>query len=665
MEAIKAFVGHSFSKEDEQAVGTVLKYLDTVVELLPNFSWEHAEDPEPRGIDEKVLQRFDGKNLFIGICTRKEQVVSNAKPCWWSRTKHVIAAAENLRWKTSDWIIQEVGLAVGRGMKVILLVEEGVRPPGGIQGVLEYIPMQRNAPEASFTALLAMLATLTPQAPRATPGAANATSMAPRPPNAEDEAVNASGGGLFEPDWKTPQLEWTKSNYGLAVFRAIFLDDAETESLINEKFLASGLASTEESRQRWKAECNFWRLKHGNLSSLEVLKDLGKQKPVDPEVLELLAQAYVDLEEHASAAVEFERASSAAGVTDNKRADLLGRAAIASHRAGHSVQAQAYAERVRQIGSANQDAEHSAVDAIRSLAEVRGETDILIGSMERLLAVSPTDVETRFALAFKYGELDRQDLAAHHYLRIPESARSAIAWNNLGVAFDELGLPLKSVHAYRKAEAGGETLAGSNLANKFLDAGFLPEARKLLEAAAQVADHHGNVDSSLSRAKSTESNEQKKADEALAKVSPVSDFYREFGAAAAKSLGTSLSGTWMGPLCPLDVVQDGDFLTAKGSYLAPLNALSIAVAGSQGLHGLQHAAATLEVKYRGQVQGRVATGTMTIRRIGTALPQAASSLLEGGDSIFVLMRISDDGTKLSVMERSGSAAPRFYDIVRT
>ena len=163
------------------------------------------------------------------------------------------------------------------------------------------------------------------------------------------------------------------------------------------------------------------------------------------------------------------------------------------------------------------------------------------------------------------------------------------------------------------------------MALKFLGAGFLPEATKLLESAALIADHHRNVDSSLSRAKSAESSEQKKADEALAKAPPVSDFYREFGAAAAKSLGTPLSGTWVGPSCSLEVVQDDDFLTAKGTYPEPMGALGLAFAKPKGPLGLEHATATLEVKYRARVQGRVAIGTMTVRKLGAALPHAAGT----------------------------------------
>ena len=66
-------------------------------------------------------------------------------------------------WKTSDWIIQEIGLAIGRGCKVILLVESGVRHPGGLQGSLEYIEFDRSAPEKAFKKLLQMISHMVPE----------------------------------------------------------------------------------------------------------------------------------------------------------------------------------------------------------------------------------------------------------------------------------------------------------------------------------------------------------------------------------------------------------------------------------------------------------------------------------------------------------------------
>ena len=75
MESIKAFVAHSFTAEDDGVVAVILKFLDRLVELHPRFSWTHAEHPEPSLVDAKVLSLISDKNLFIGICTRKERVV--------------------------------------------------------------------------------------------------------------------------------------------------------------------------------------------------------------------------------------------------------------------------------------------------------------------------------------------------------------------------------------------------------------------------------------------------------------------------------------------------------------------------------------------------------------------------------------------------------------
>ena len=75
-ETIRAFVGHSFTKEDANVVDVILKYLTSISKIYPKFSWQHAEDPEPNVVDKKVLSLFDDKNLFIGICTKKELVPS-------------------------------------------------------------------------------------------------------------------------------------------------------------------------------------------------------------------------------------------------------------------------------------------------------------------------------------------------------------------------------------------------------------------------------------------------------------------------------------------------------------------------------------------------------------------------------------------------------------
>ena len=163
MTQARAFIGHSFTRDDANIVSIFLKYFDQVSALHPTFTWSHAESAEPLELALKVLAQAETCNVFIGICTIKEGAVkpSDLRRAWMSPTVRKLKDHE-IEWKTSDWVIQEIGLAVGRGMKVILLLEEGCRRPGGLQGDVEFIQFNRLNPEATFGKLLEMIRAVAP-----------------------------------------------------------------------------------------------------------------------------------------------------------------------------------------------------------------------------------------------------------------------------------------------------------------------------------------------------------------------------------------------------------------------------------------------------------------------------------------------------------------------
>ena len=145
MPQLKAFVGYSFAKEDEAVVKEIHKLLDSIAKVMPDFSWDHAEAAEPKELSVKVREKMEGKNLFIGICTAREQVVRAAEPGalftrWFLPKTQLAVEKSSIEIKTTDWVIQEIGYALGRGdMDLILLLEDGVtRRPGGLQGDLEH-----------------------------------------------------------------------------------------------------------------------------------------------------------------------------------------------------------------------------------------------------------------------------------------------------------------------------------------------------------------------------------------------------------------------------------------------------------------------------------------------------------------------------------------------
>ncbi len=158
MNSISAFIGHSFTENDEALVRIFLEYFDRIKDMNIPFDWDHAKKAQAEVLSKKVLEKMKNANTFIGICTKKEKVIKNVplKRCFLSKTNYKINA-KNYDWKTSDWIIQEIGCAIGRDMKIILLVEEGQRKPGGLQDNLEYITFTRKNPQKKFIQILEMI----------------------------------------------------------------------------------------------------------------------------------------------------------------------------------------------------------------------------------------------------------------------------------------------------------------------------------------------------------------------------------------------------------------------------------------------------------------------------------------------------------------------------
>jgi hypothetical protein len=72
MNAIRAFVGHSFTDDGKEVVRKFTDYFDSLEKMNDGFSWVCAKAAEPKLLTQKVMSLIQDRNLFIGICTRKE-----------------------------------------------------------------------------------------------------------------------------------------------------------------------------------------------------------------------------------------------------------------------------------------------------------------------------------------------------------------------------------------------------------------------------------------------------------------------------------------------------------------------------------------------------------------------------------------------------------------
>ena len=304
MKPVRAFVGHSFTPDDSAVVEAFLKCLTAISEMHPSFSWQHAERAEPQIIDKKVLDLFADKTLFVAICTGKERVISpNALGQPLLRPKRLIADRDAFAWKTSDWIIQEIGLAIGLGLPVILLVEDGVRSPGGLQGNLEYIGFTRSAPEKAFPKLLEMIGTLSPRAK-----ALQEVSEAPSTSTSEE--VQRPEQSLLDGTWTNPSPTWSSRAYEFAFLHFLALKDETNAKRISDAFLASNAGGAEEDRRTWTAYCERTRIEFDKGGKLQRLVALATEHPTSAGVVENLAFGYLHYEEYLKATDAFEQAAS-------------------------------------------------------------------------------------------------------------------------------------------------------------------------------------------------------------------------------------------------------------------------------------------------------------------------------------------------------------------
>ena len=414
MDEIRAFVGHSFFEEDLVIVSRFLNYFDQIAKLHPKFSWRHAEAAEPKLLAEKVIALVEGKNTFIGICTKKERVAAeSAFSTVIFRPLYRKVKDPDLQWKTSDWIIQEIGLAKGRGLEIILLVEEGVRRPGGLQGDVEYIPFQRAAPEKAFGKILEMITALSPRS-------ASTTVLPPEASSTSEEQASKP----VDEMWKAPSTAWGRDQYEHAMFRMIVTEDTDGAERINKAYLETAEAREEINLDTWEARTESLRVRFGKRGTLHKLEALAEKHPSNPEILQDLALALTTYDSFEEAATRFEAAAQAS----TEKSDvmrLMGLAALQHARVGSQGRVLEITAQLRELVKSISDCEVLLLGTLRELAEREKQNDALIATMERLVELRPDSITTRFSLAYAHTHSGNNDLALINYLLIPEQDRGA------------------------------------------------------------------------------------------------------------------------------------------------------------------------------------------------------------------------------------------------
>lgn len=119
--------------------------------------------------------------------------------------------------------------------------------------------------------------------------------------------------------------------------------------------------------------------------------------------------------------------------------------------------------------------------------------------LDKAVELKPNDTNLVFKAGYAYAESEYDELSLLHYKNAQDiNPNDEMVQNNLGVQYDNLKMPIKSVFSYRRAEQLGNTLASANLAYRLMNAGFTEEAFVVLNSAAEKENIHPNVNSALS-----------------------------------------------------------------------------------------------------------------------------------------------------------------------
>lgn len=179
----------------------------------------------------------------------------------------------------------------------------------------------------------------------------------------------------------------------------------------------------------------------------------------------------------------------------------------------------------------------------KTLAEIYdhfGETLFKAIAYQKALEHSPTDDVLMFEAAYTYSNIDSfEDLSILLYKNVilVGASEDSATFNNLGVAYENLGLLFKSISNYKKAYKHGDSLSGANLAKLLIKAGFSDEAESFLNVrevegfSNGSTDIHNSVYATINDLKQKIEDEDEKENRLSKPRSEKYNFFSQFGSA--------------------------------------------------------------------------------------------------------------------------------------
>jgi tetratricopeptide (TPR) repeat protein len=195
---------------------------------------------------------------------------------------------------------------------------------------------------------------------------------------------------------------------------------------------------------------------------------------------------------------------------------------------------------------------------VAAIYRERGDWLMRALALEKALEASVNTALRRFEIGYAYAQADRDDMALLHYsAAVALDPDYAMAHNNIGVAYDALDMPTKAVRSFQRAKDQGETLSAANLGSRLLNAGFVDEAREILNEAMGTSKPHQNVATNLAALDRRAAADGENLDSVLSDAQRERDFLRQYATCRFTDAPLpDVAGNWTSDGKQVEIVQD-------------------------------------------------------------------------------------------------------------
>ncbi|HEV2522924.1 MAG TPA: hypothetical protein VGT24_11130 [Candidatus Acidoferrales bacterium] len=652
---ITAFVAKSFDKADEGKIAPITGFLAAFEKL--GFIVQDAEANEVESVSAKVRKLIDESDALVGIFTKKHPVY-RFRGRWTTAIDALRMKLTPYMWSPPPWVLQESGYALKGNKSLILFRETNVDIPG-LQGDLEYIPYDPQDPAPAFLRAAQMINDLIAKAGNVQVETIVRSDSAETRGSDAAEPPKAVGG---EPS--NDEMGAKEDNLMTRIFELIdLLTSREWETA--QKGFEDGLQWVKdhhpESELFWRCVYQRQLFNVGRADGLTELRKLAFENKDKYLPLSYVALCLSDLGEYDESASQY---LAAASVSDpDQRASLEIRASEALQKAKRTGEASEILFRLLNAEYAKEPkTETNILQHLYSLLKESGEKFAAFSIAELALHRSPEDSDFRFSLAFDYEDSNQSHLSLYHYRIICDNDdRNPGAFNNLGVASTKSGLPVLAAQRYRRAYELGDTLSASNLAYKYVEAGFSDDAVNLLKSA-QIKDNCvPEVPRALAHVHEKIKDDNVGQDKILAKASDHRAFLLSFSEGILLPDMETPEGAWRFPVVEIDLRRVGQEIRGSREVRTQVNPdYGFALI----LSGVPPTPITRTEKFEfiGTLTGRSCKFKLSSSKHDDP-PSALSALSgAGGQTIEGYILFGKDGRSGKVAELKDGKPEKYYDI---